>query len=143
MRESSEILKQLFDKDIIAEGEGWIKLVSLWETIVGTDLFAHIKIKDLQKGTLILECDHPGWAQIFYMKKKAILSKLIKNGKKHYPNLKINTFRVICMNRNINNELKQNGDLIESFQQKVVKDEIEPPNEDFHKLLDRIEKLGE
>jgi hypothetical protein len=142
MRDSSEILKQLFDRDIVTDGEGWIKLVSSWEEIVGTDLSAHIRVKDLQNGTLLLDCDHPGWAQIFYMKKSAVMGKLNKYKSRHFPQMVINNFRVICENKSINNQLVDNGRIIEEYHERVEHDGNDEIPKEFTDLLSKLRKLG-
>ncbi len=139
MRESADIISQFFDRDVVQEGEDWIKLISSWERIVGTDLAAHIKIKDLKGTTLILNSDHPGWAQIFFMKKRAIMNKMIKQ----FPRATIRSFRVLCDNKSINRELMENARVIEEYKNEPEKENSVKPDNEFSDLLKNLRNLGE
>ena len=139
MRESADIIRQYFDRDIVQEGEEWIKLISSWEKIIGTDLAAHIKVKDLKGATLILESDHPGWAQIFYMKKSAIMRKM----KKQFPRVAVKSFRVLCGNKSINRELVENAHIIEEYNKETISENSSEPDREFSDLLKNLRNLGE
>lgn len=138
MRDSAEIIKQFFDRETISEGEGWVKFISSWNKLVGQDLAAHIRVKDLTNGILFLNCDHPGWAQIFYLKKSAILKKL----NKQFPQLSVNSFRVYCDNKNISKDIVEKAKIIEQVQkprQVTKKTEIDP---EFSSVLENLRNLG-
>ena len=139
MRDSADIIKQFFDRDIAQEGEDWIRLISSWERIIGTDLAAHITIKDMKGSVLILNCDHPGWAQIFYMKKTAIMNKI----RKQFTKSTIKSFRVICDNQNINRELVENARIIEEYKKEPVREETVIPDREFSELLENLRNLGD
>ncbi|MDC7218848.1 MAG: DUF721 domain-containing protein [Spirochaetales bacterium] len=139
MRESADIISQFFERDVVQEGEEWIKLISSWERIVGTDLSAHIKIKDLKGGTLLLSCDHPGWAQIFYMKKGAIMKKM----RRQFPGVTIKSFRVLCDNKNINRELVENARAIEELRKEPEEEKPAELDDEFAGLLKNLRNLGD
>ena len=139
MRDSADIIRQYFDRDIVQEGEEWIKLISSWEKMIGTDLAAHIRVKDLKGTTLILESDHPGWAQIFYMKKSANMNKM----RKQFPRVAVKSFRVLCDNRSINRELVENARIIEEYNKEPIGENSSEPDSEFSDLLKNLRNLGD
>jgi hypothetical protein len=139
MKESADIINQFFDRDVVQEGEDWIRLISSWEKIVGTDLASHLKVKDLKGSTLLLKCDHPGWAQIFYMKKSAIMRKM----QRQFPQVSIKSFRVMCDNRNINQELLENARVIEEYRSEKKEENLPELDKDFEDLLKNLRNLGD
>ena len=139
MRNSADIIKQFFDRDVVQEGEDWIQLISSWEKLVGSDLAAHISIKDLKGSVLILNCDHPGWAQIFYMKKSAVMNKM----RKKFPRMEIKSFRVLCERRNINRELVENARVIEEYRKEPEQEKTAEPDKEFSDLLQNLRNLGD
>ncbi len=139
MRDSAHIIRQFFDREIVAEGEDWINFISSWETIIGLDLASHITVRDLKRGVLLLNCDHPGWAQIFYMKKSAILRKI----RKQFPRTEVRSFRVFCGEENINRELVDNARVIEEFRREPAGEENPVRDEEFSSLLENLRNLGD
>jgi hypothetical protein len=139
MREATDIIKQFFDREIVAEGEEWIDFISSWEKIVGTDLAAHLSVKDIKNGVLLLNCDHPGWAQVFYTKKTALLRKI----KKQFPRMEIKSFRVFCGEENINRELMKNARLFEEYREAPVREDLPVRDEEFSSLLQNLRNLGD
>ncbi|MBN2625183.1 MAG: DUF721 domain-containing protein [Spirochaetales bacterium] len=139
MRDATDIIKQFFDREIIAEGEEWIGFISSWEKMVGTDLAAHLTVKDIKNGVLLLNCDHPGWAQIFYIKKTALLRKI----KKQFPRMDIRSFRVFCGKENINRELLKNARLIEEYREESDREDLPAQDEEFSSLLQNLRNLGD
>lgn len=128
MKEVSEILGKFFDSAFLNEGQEYLSFQSKWSSIIGLDLAAHIKIYDLKEGILICETDHPGWAQMFLLRKKSILKKL----KKSFPQLKIQQIRMKYEDKWVEIEKKEEVHKIDK--QKEVKDQ--QVDEDFFELLD-------
>jgi len=60
-------------------------LILDWETIVGKTLAAHTKVASLDKGILLLKCDHSSWAATFRFQEK----DFIKMINRIYPELRI------------------------------------------------------
>jgi len=96
MKKAGDVLLELFrDKygysevksfeDIIPAKPG---IFSSWESImekIFPEAAFHSKIRELERGILYVEADHPGWVQILQTKQKDILLEV----QKRYPELDI------------------------------------------------------
>lgn len=73
------------------EANGFLRT---WNEVVGTNIAAHSQVIDVDRGAVIVEVDHPGWAQQIQLKKRTILDRL----KKGFPDLEIKNLviRVEC-----------------------------------------------
>jgi len=94
MRKAGEIIsflfKQRFDKDFVDNAKSSSELFNSWEKIVcqvwphgdvqineDTPAAAvHSRIKELERGVLIVEADHPGWIQILQTKQVELLQAI-------------------------------------------------------------------
>ena len=65
-----------------------------WNEVVGTNIASHSKVIDVDRGSVIIEVDHPGWAQQIQLKKRTIINRLNKS----FPDLEIKNLviRVEC-----------------------------------------------
>ena len=89
MKTVGDILSSLFDEQFTQKAQGYSKLFASWEDITAKNgiaaVAAHSKIKELEKGILIIEADHPGWKQIIQTKQ----SKLLNDFRYRFPKLNI------------------------------------------------------
>ena len=103
MRKAGDILTALFQNSLgsefIENARSSASLFSSWQKIVaevwpsGTGgskddipaAAAHSKIRELEKGLLLVEADHPGWIQILQTKQSELLSAV----QRRYPELNI------------------------------------------------------
>ena len=89
MKTAGEILSALFDKQFVEKAQGYSKLFDSWADITEkngiSSAAAHSRIKDLEKGILIIELDHPGWKQILQTKQ----SKFLNDFRLRFPDLEI------------------------------------------------------
>ena len=110
MRKSSDVINALFknqfDSEYLKTAQSNIELFSSWSKIVtevwphspdaGTsdselrqdDIPAaavHSQIKELERGVLLVEADHPGWIQILQTRQSGLLSAV----QRRYPDLNI------------------------------------------------------
>lgn len=136
MKEVSEILGKFFDSAFLSEGQEYLSFQSKWNEIIGIDLAAHIKIYDLRDGVLICETDHPGWAQMFLLRKKSILKKVQKN----FPQLNVRSVRMKYHDKWVEIE-KPEKEEIKSIHQKT-KEELKV-DEDFFELLDKFKERSD
>ena len=71
------------------KAEGYSKLFDSWTDITSKNgiaaAAAHSRIKDLDRGVLLIETDHPGWKQILQTKQ----SKLLSDFRRRFPRLDI------------------------------------------------------
>jgi len=133
-KKASELIKTLVEGVRLEHGEEYYSLFNGWERTVGTDIASHSKVKEIEKGTLIIAVDHPGWAQMIHLKKKGILYSCRKN----YPELNIRDIHII-LDRDEVKRAKADTET-ESVQMEEEED-IEPAadREEFDRLLDRLE----
>ena len=89
------------------------KLYSAWKKIItsiknydsdsklGQNLYEHSSVVEIKNNILLIETDHPGWIQMFQMRKKYILNGL----KMYIPELKIESlaFRLRGSNATLSN----------------------------------------
>ncbi|MFP4364114.1 MAG: DUF721 domain-containing protein [Spirochaetia bacterium] len=87
---ADRVLQGLLRNINTQHSQKYVSLFRSWENIVGQDLSAHSKLEELENGVCIVGVDHPGWVQMFLMRKAAILKKL----QKAYPQLEIKNIRV-------------------------------------------------
>lgn len=64
---AGDVLKELFEKILPSNTEGYGRLFSGWTQVVGEEMAFHAVPKDVVRGSLIIETDHPGWKQRLLM----------------------------------------------------------------------------
>jgi hypothetical protein len=89
MKTAGEVLSVLFDERFMEKAQGHSKLFDSWADITAkngiTAASAHSRIKNLDRGILLVETDHPGWKQILQTKQ----SKLLDDYRRRFPDLEI------------------------------------------------------
>ena len=87
---AGELIKKLIDRLFPDEKHGYSRMYAGWEDIAGTEVAMHVFPRDIERGSLILETDHPGWFQRMMMMQGDLLKKVqIK-----YPQLGIKRIKV-------------------------------------------------
>ena len=144
------------------------KLYNSWKKIVtsiknydsdsniGQNLFEHSNVVEIKNNILLIETDHPGWIQMFQLKKKYILNGL----NMYVPELKIDAlaFRLKGSNVSLSNvnydtaykneseklkeKMKKDEEIINKFEKKVEKKVVENKKlpED---ILEKFKKMEE
>jgi hypothetical protein len=78
MKRAGDYLAAIIDVDILKKARTYSGFFSSWAQICQNCGIAaaagHTRIRDLQKGILIAEADHPGWIQVLQTKAQWILS---------------------------------------------------------------------
>jgi len=78
MKIAGEILSTLFDEQFLKKAQSYSEFYDSWADITAKNGIAaaaeHSRIKDLDKGLLLIEMDHPGWKQILQTKQSEILN---------------------------------------------------------------------
>ena len=89
MKTAGDILSALFDEQFMKKAQGVSKLFDSWADITEKNGIAaaasHSRIKDLDRGILLVEMDHPGWKQLIQTKQ----SKLLNDFRRRFPELEI------------------------------------------------------
>ncbi|MDR1868402.1 MAG: DUF721 domain-containing protein, partial [Treponema sp.] len=65
MKTAGDILSELFDERFMKKAQGFSKLFDSWADITAKNGIPaasdHSRIRELDRGILIVETDHPGW----------------------------------------------------------------------------------
>ena len=89
MKTAGDVLSNLFDERFMKKAQSYSKLFDSWKDITAKNGIAaaadHSRIKELDRGILLLETDHPGWKQILQTKQ----SKLLNDFRMRFPQLEI------------------------------------------------------
>ena len=89
MKTAGDVLSAIFDKRFMEKAQGYAKLFDSWADITAKNGIAaaadHSRIKDLDRGILLVEMDHPGWKQILQTKQ----SKLLNDFRISFPEMDI------------------------------------------------------
>ena len=99
----NELLREQFGPEFMEAARTSSDLFSSWEQIVSEVLprdlstnsdqdnaAAHSRIKDFDRGVLLIEADHPGWIQILQTKQGELLSAF----QKRYPKMDIKSLNI-------------------------------------------------
>jgi len=78
MKTAGNVLSVLFDEQFMNKANECSKLFDSWQEITAKNgiaaAAAHSRIKDLDRGILLVEMDHPGWKQILQTKQAGLLN---------------------------------------------------------------------
>ena len=89
MKTAGNILSALFDERFMEKARGYSKFFDSWTDISAKNGIAaaadHSRIKDLDRGVVLIEIDHPGWKQVLQTKQ----SKLLNDFRIRFPQLDI------------------------------------------------------
>jgi hypothetical protein len=89
MKTAGDILSALFDKRFVEKAQGFSKFFNSWTDITAKNGIAaaadHSQIKDLDRGVVLIEIDHPGWKQVLQTKQ----TKLLNDFRIRFPDLNI------------------------------------------------------
>jgi hypothetical protein len=95
MKRAGDILSALFDERLLQKAQGYSKLFASWAEFAGKNGIAaaadHSRIRELDRGILLVEADHPGWIQILQTKE----SRLLDDFRRRFPELNISGISVM------------------------------------------------
>jgi hypothetical protein len=95
MKTAGEILSTLFDEQFMKKAQGYSKLFDSWVDITAKNGIAsaadHSRIRELDRGILLVETDHPGWKQILQTKQ----SKLLNDFRRRFPDMDISAISLM------------------------------------------------
>ncbi|MDR1839919.1 MAG: DUF721 domain-containing protein [Treponema sp.] len=126
MKTAGDILSALFDEGFVKKAQGYSKLFDSWQDITAKNGIAaaadHSRIKDLDRGILLVEMDHPGWKQILQTKQ----TKLLNDFRIRFPEMDISGISLILGSGEFRSEEKTEIETVESQteQNRVIE---EPP----------------
>ena len=95
MKKAGEVLSAIFDERLIKKARGYSRLFDFWTEAVKNNGIAaaadHSRIKELDRGILIIEADHPGWKQILQTKQ----GRLLNDFRRRFPEMDISGISLI------------------------------------------------
>jgi len=95
MKTAGDILPTLFDELFMKKAQGYSKLFDSWADITAKNgiasAAAYSRIKELEKGILLVETDHPGWKQILQTKQ----TKLLNDFRRRFPDMDISAISLM------------------------------------------------
>jgi hypothetical protein len=98
MKTAGNVLSALFDRQFVEKAQGYSKLFDSWVEITAKNgiaaAAAHSRIKDLDRGILLVEIDHPGWKQILQTKQ----TKLLNDFRRRFPEQDISAISLMLGN---------------------------------------------
>jgi len=154
MKKAGDVLSLLFDEQFIKKAKCYSNIFESWAEIITKNGIAeavdHSRIKQLEKGILLVETDHPGWKQIFQTKKEEILNDY----RIRFPEMEIKSISLILGKPLIKNNIEKNESLDEKKtetpefpQTQEISFDIKEPDIDYdsikdEKLREKLIKLG-
>jgi hypothetical protein len=95
MRRVGDVLSAIFDEDLMKRARGYSAFFSCWEDLTEKNGIAaavdHSWIKNLERGLVWIEVDHPGWKQILQTKE----SKLLSDFRRRFPEMDISGISIM------------------------------------------------
>jgi hypothetical protein len=128
-KKAGDILYRYLQKTYSKLGKTYSEMFRSWENIVGDKLKDHSRIKELTKGSVLIEVDHPAYFQLLQMDKNKILYKLQKN----YPELTIKRLKIVLADRQpaIKSDINEKTTKNDEQHDKLEKEE-------FNKLMNKL-----
>ncbi len=78
-RSAAELVARFVETIGATDNAGLIPFFSNWADLAGTDIAAHSSPIDIRHGSLIVQVDHPGWAQRLAIKRNEIIAAIRRN----------------------------------------------------------------
>jgi len=138
MNTAGNILSALFDEQFMKKAKTYSKFFDSWKDITEKNGIAaaadHSQIKDLDRGILLIEIDHPGWKQILQTKQ----SKLLNDFRRRFPELGISGISLMLGNGKPQNTAQETETAQEPTAPEAVVAEAEAETEISAKGYDAI-----
>jgi hypothetical protein len=147
MKTAGDILSALFDERFMEKAREYSRLFDSWADITAKNGIAsaadHSRIRELDRGVLLVETDHPGWKQILQTKQ----SKLLNDFRIRFPELEISGISLILAKVTGSQEERKNDSTPDHLnrgdnqsQNSANAAESEKPVPDFENIKDEVLK---
>ena len=110
MKNAKEVLSTFLSSSQLLEAGEITEFFSAWEKIAGTNLAAHSRINELEKGIVYIDTDHPGWIQLLKIEERRILKAL----QQRFPGLGIKGLRFFLRDTAVLNQKVENKNVHDS-----------------------------
>jgi hypothetical protein len=89
MKRAGELLSVFFDEKLLKKAKNYSDLFSSWARITERAgipaALAYSRLKEFERGVILIEADHPGWVQILQTEEQ----RLLRNAQRLFPELAI------------------------------------------------------
>lgn len=76
MRRAGDLLNEVLARAGFDASAPQALIFQVWEEILGADLTGHVRLRDVDRGRLIVEVDHPAWMQLVQMRQRQIIGRV-------------------------------------------------------------------
>ena len=76
MRRAGDLLNEVLARAGFDAEAPQARIFQVWDDILGADLTGHVRLRDVDRGRLIVEVDHPAWMQLVQMRQRRILGRV-------------------------------------------------------------------
>jgi len=137
-RTAAELVTRLFDSLDNEKFQQAGAFSKSWKTVVGDRIAAHSRIIDVDKGSIVVEVDHPGWGQQIQLARKRILSSLSSS----FPELNIERLVIRDASKCSTPYIRNDTRIGEGIPREDIPEPDVPLNEDLDDpLQDVLKKL--
>jgi predicted nucleic acid-binding Zn ribbon protein len=95
VKRAGDVLSAIFDERLMNKARSYSAFFAFWSEAVRKNGIAtaadHSRIKELDRGILLVETDHPGWKQILQTKQ----SRLLNDFRRRFPELEISAISLM------------------------------------------------
>ena len=76
MYRAGELLKEVLTRARVDPEAPQTRIYQTWDQILGADLAGRARLRDIDRGRLLVEVDHPAWMQLIQMRQRTILRRV-------------------------------------------------------------------
>ena len=76
MYRAGDLLKEVLARAGFDAGAPEARIYRVWDAILGGDLAGRARLRDIDRGRLVVEVDHPAWMQLVQMRQRQILRRV-------------------------------------------------------------------
>ena len=76
MRSAGDLLNEVLARAGFDAEAPQARIFQVWDEILGADVTGHAQLRDVDRGRLIIEVDHPAWMQLVQMRQRQILGRV-------------------------------------------------------------------
>lgn len=78
MYRAGDLLKQVLARAGFDPDAPEARIFQVWDDILGHDLAGRARLRDIDRGRLVVEVDHPAWMQLVQMRQQRILRRVAR-----------------------------------------------------------------
>lgn len=78
MYRAGDLLKEVLARAGFDAQAPEARIYRVWDEILGRDLAGRARLRDIDRGRLLVEVDHPAWMQLVQMRQRQILRRVAR-----------------------------------------------------------------